>query len=71
MQGSPSAYERCRHGAQVMEPFNPEPPDLVQIMIPRWTHNRIEALLVAAQSAAEPDDYIVAVLEDHVRRLNL
>jgi hypothetical protein len=54
-----------------MEPLNSEPPDLVQIMISRWTHNRIEALLVAAQSAAEPENYIVAVLEGLVRRLNL
>jgi hypothetical protein len=54
-----------------MEPLNSEPSDLVQVMIPRWTGNRIEALLVAAQSAAEPEDYIVAVLEGHARRLNL
>jgi hypothetical protein len=54
-----------------MEPLNPEPSDPVQIMIPRWTHNRIETLLVAAQSAMEPEDYIVAVLEGHVRSLNL
>jgi hypothetical protein len=40
-------------------------------MIPRWTHNKIEALLVAAQSAMEPEAYIVAVLEGHVRRFNL
>jgi hypothetical protein len=32
-----------------MEPVNSEPSDLVQVMIPRWTHTRIEALLVAAQ----------------------
>jgi hypothetical protein len=43
----------------------------VRVMIPRWTRNRIEALLVAAQSAAEPEEYIVAVLEGHARRLNL
>jgi hypothetical protein len=54
-----------------MEPLNSEPSDLVQITIPRWTHSRIEALLVAAQSAAGPEDYIVAVLEGHARRLNL
>jgi hypothetical protein len=54
-----------------MEPLNSEPSDLVQIMIPRWTHNRIEALLVTAQSAMEPEDYIVAVLEGHMRSLNL
>jgi hypothetical protein len=54
-----------------MEPVNSEASDLVRVMIPRWTHSRIEALLVAAQSAAEPEDYIVAVLEGHVRSLNL
>jgi hypothetical protein len=54
-----------------MEPLDSEPCDPVQTMIPRWTHSRIEALLVAAQSAAEPENYIIAVLEGHVRRLNL
>jgi hypothetical protein len=54
-----------------MEPFNSEPSDLVQITIPRWTRNRIEALLVTAQSAMEPEDYIVAILEGHVRSSNL
>jgi hypothetical protein len=54
-----------------MEPLGSEPSDLVQIMIPRWAHGRIEALLIAAQSAMEPEDYIAAVLEGHVRRLNL
>jgi hypothetical protein len=54
-----------------MEPLNSEPADLVQIMILRFTRNRIEALLVEAQSAMEPQDYILAVLEGHVRRLNL
>jgi hypothetical protein len=68
---SPSTYESCRQHARVMESFDLEPFELVQVMIPRWTHNRIEELLVAAQSAAETDDYIVAVLEGHVRRLNL
>jgi len=45
--------------------------DQMQVMIPHWVYNRIAALLVAAQSATEPEDYIVAVLEGHVRRLNL
>ena len=54
-----------------MEPLNSEPSDLVQIMIPRWTHNRIEALLVTVQSAMEPEDHVVAVLEGHMRSLNL
>jgi hypothetical protein len=43
----------------------------MQIMIPRWVYNRIVTLLVAVQSAAKPEAYIVAVLEGHVRRLNL
>jgi hypothetical protein len=47
-----------------MEPDNF---DLVQLMIPRRTRNRIEALLVAAQRTAEPEDYIIAVLEGHVQ----
>jgi hypothetical protein len=54
-----------------MEPLASEPPDLMEIMIPKWVYNRIVALLVAVQSGAKPEDYIVAVLEGHVRRLNL
>ena len=54
-----------------MEPLNSESSNLVQIMIPRWTHNRVEALLVMAQSSMEQEDYIVEVLEGHVRSLNL
>jgi hypothetical protein len=54
-----------------MEPFNSDSSDHVEIMIPRWVYNRIAVLLVAAQSATRPEDYIVAVLEGHARRLNL
>ncbi|MGA2237766.1 MAG: hypothetical protein ABSG74_00990 [Candidatus Bathyarchaeia archaeon] len=54
-----------------MEPLSSEPPDLVQVTIPKWIYNRIVTLLVAVQSGADPEDYIVAVLEGHVRRLNL
>ena len=54
-----------------MEPLASEPPDLIEVMIPRWVYNRIVALLVAVQSGAKPEEYIVAVLEGHVRRLNL
>jgi hypothetical protein len=43
----------------------------MQVMIPHWIYNRIAALMVAAQSATEPEGYIVAVLEGHARRLNL
>jgi hypothetical protein len=68
---SPIAYERCAGHARAMEPLSSEPPDLVQVMIPRWVYNRIVTLLVAVQSGAAPEDYIVAVLEGHVRRLNL
>jgi hypothetical protein len=54
-----------------MEPLSSEPPELMQIVIPKWIYNRIVTLLVAVQSGAKPEDYIVAVLEGHVRRLNL
>jgi hypothetical protein len=40
-------------------------------MIPYWIYRRICNLLVAVESAAKPEDYIVAVLEGHARRLNL
>ena len=43
----------------------------MQVTIPKWIYNRIVTLLVAVQSGAAPEDYIVAVLEGHVRRLNL
>jgi len=54
-----------------MEPLASEPPDLMEIMIPRWIYNRIAVLLIAAQGGAKVEDYIVAVLEGHMRRLNL
>jgi hypothetical protein len=53
-----------------MEPLASRPPDLVQITIPRWIYNRIAALLIAAQGGAKVEDYIIAVLEGHIRRLN-
>jgi hypothetical protein len=54
-----------------MESLNSDSLDQMQVMIPRWVYNRIVTLLVAVQSGAKPEDYIVAVLEGHVRRLNL
>ena len=57
--------------AGVMESVDCEPPGDIQVMIPYWIYRRICNLLVAVQSAAKPEDYIVAVLEGHVRRLNL
>jgi hypothetical protein len=54
-----------------MESFNSDSPDHVQIVIPRWVYSRIAVLLVAAQSGTRPEDYIVAVLEGHAKRLNL
>jgi hypothetical protein len=59
-----------------MEPLASGPPDLKEILIPRWVYNRIAALLAAANAGEYVDDerirkYIVAVLEGHVRRLNL
>jgi hypothetical protein len=53
-----------------MEPLASKPPDLVQITIPRWIYNRIAVLLIAAQGGAKVEDYIIAVLEGHMRRLN-
>jgi hypothetical protein len=54
-----------------MEPLSSKPPDLVQIAIPRWVYNRIAVLLIAAQGGAKVEDYVVAVLEGHARRLNM
>ena len=36
-----------------------EPPGDIQVMIPYWIYRRICNLLVAVQSAAKPEDYIV------------
>jgi hypothetical protein len=59
-----------------MQGLNPDPPDRVQITIPRWVYNRIAVLLVPANagqyvSDARVEEYVVAVLEGHARRLNL
>jgi hypothetical protein len=59
-----------------MEPLASEPPDRIGIMIPRWVYNRISVLLLAANAGEyvtdeRVEEYIVAVLEGHVRRLNL
>jgi hypothetical protein len=54
-----------------MEPLASKSPELVQITIPRWIYNRIAVLLIAAQGGAKVEDYVVAVLEGHMRRLNL
>jgi len=43
----------------------------IAVVIPNWIHGRVCELLRAAQSGAKPEEYIVAVLEGHVRRLNL
>lgn len=67
---SPSGYESYQWHVRVMEPLTSEPPDLIQVMIPRWVYTRIVTLLVAVQSGTKPEDYIVAVLEGYVRRLN-
>jgi hypothetical protein len=59
-----------------MEPLAREPPDLMEIMIPRWVYVRIAALLTAANAGEYVDDqrigkYVVAVLEGHMRRVGL
>ena len=53
-----------------------EPPDRTEIMIPCWVYNRIAVLLAAANAGEYVDNervegYIAAVLEGHVRRLNI
>ena len=53
-----------------MEPLASKPPNLVQIAIPRWIYNRIAVLLIAAQGGAKVEDYVLAVLQGHLRRLN-
>jgi hypothetical protein len=57
-----------------MEPLCREPPDLVEMVIPRWVYDRIAALLTAANAGEYVDEeriegYVVAVLQGHLRRL--
>jgi hypothetical protein len=47
-----------------------EPGD-ISVMIPYWVYRRICDMLVAVGSAAKPEEYIRAILEGHVRKLNL
>jgi len=49
-----------------METLQPAVSDQTPVMIPHRVYDRIAALLVAAQSATKPEEYIVAVLEVHV-----
>ena len=67
----PSHMNDVRRNARVMEPLEAESSDQVQITIPRWVYNRIAVLLIAAQGGVKVEDYIVAVLEGHARKLNL
>jgi hypothetical protein len=46
-----------------------EPCDM-SVMIPYWMYRRICDMLVTVGSAAKPEEYITAVLEGHVRKLN-
>ena len=43
----------------------------IGVMIPYWMYRRIQIFLIAIKSSAKPDDYIAAILEGHIRRLNL
>jgi len=43
----------------------------IAVMVPYWLYRRICETLVALNVTTKPEDYIVAVLEGHVRRLNL
>jgi hypothetical protein len=43
----------------------------ISVMIPYYVYRRICNMLVAVGSAAEPEEYITAILEGHVRKLNL
>ena len=58
-----------------MEPLTSEPPDRIEIAIPRWIYNRIAALLAAANageyvSNERVEEYVAAVLQGHASRLN-
>lgn len=45
--------------------------DHIAIMIPYWVYRRVCDTLVAMGVTTKPEDYIIAILEGHVRRLNL
>jgi len=46
-------------------------PGHIAVMVPYWVYRRICHALVAMGSSTKPEEYIVAILEGHVRRLNL
>jgi len=46
-------------------------PGHVQVTIPYWIYSRVAEFLTAIQSSAKPKEYIVAILEGNVRRLNV
>ena len=43
----------------------------ISVMIPYWIYSRVCNALTAMGADTKPEDYIVAVLEGHVRRLNV
>jgi len=43
----------------------------IQVVIPHWIYRKMANFLVGIRSLAKPEDYISAILEGHIRRLNL
>ena len=46
-------------------------PDYIQVTIPYWIYSRVAEFLTTIQSSAKPEEYMVAILEGNVKRLNL
>jgi len=46
-------------------------PGHIAVMVPYWVYRRIWHALVAMGASTKPEEYIVAILEGHVRKLNL
>jgi hypothetical protein len=46
-------------------------PRFIEVMIPYWIYRRVCTALTAMGVTTKPEDYIVAILEGHVRMLNL
>ena len=44
--------------------------DEISVMLPYWAYNRICPALRAMNCPTKPEDYVVAVLEGHVRGLD-
>jgi hypothetical protein len=46
-------------------------PSHIAVMVPYWLYRRICHALIAMRASTKPDEYIAAIIEGHVRKLNI